>query len=326
MGNADLRDISSITEIELDDIENTVVTVDAHNWLYKYLTITVQYTDSEEYTTEHGVELPTVFGAIQGGKRFFEYDITPIFVFDGSYHQLKEEEVSERAEKKKEAKKKQEETDDAIEAAKFESRSTRLTADMIEETKNIFDMLGFQYIEAPQSGESQAAYMAHQNSDIAGIVSDDYDSVLFKSPQTYRNFTQPKNLEKLDFQKTLDEHDITHKQLVNVAILCGTDYNDGIRGYGPKTSVKAVKENSLEDILLDKELDEDRIDMLKKVQNIFLNPDVDDSYSYSTDLPIPDVDSVENRIKELEINLDSLQTSLDSIREEGTQSGISDWG
>lgn len=325
MGNADLRDISSITEIDLEDIENTVVTVDAHNWLYKYLTITVQYTDSEEYTTNKGVELPTVFGTIQGGKRFFEHNITPIFVFDGSYHQLKESEVSERAEKKKEAKRKQEETEDMIEAAKFESRSARLTPEMIEETKNLFDMLGFEYLEAPQSGESQAAYMADQEDDIDGIVSDDYDSVLFKSPQTYRNFTQPKNLECLDFQETLDQHDITHEQLVTVAVLCGTDYNDGIRGYGPKTSIKAVKDKSLDEILVEKELDDEEITLLHTVHELFMDPDVDDSYTYSTDLPVPDVDSVEERIDELGLNLDSLETSLEVIRDEGTQSGLSDW-
>lgn len=326
MGNADLRDISSITEIDLEDMENTVVTVDAHNWLYKYLTITVQYTDSEEYTTDHGTELPTVFGVVQGGKRFFENNITPIFVFDGSYHYLKESEVSERAEKKKEAERKQQETEDSIEAAKFESRSARLTPEMIEETKNLFDMLGFQYLDAPQSGESQAAYMAHQEDDIDGIVSDDYDSVLFKSPHTFRNFTQPKNLERLDFQETLDQHNITHEQLVTVAVLCGTDYNDGIRGYGPKTSIKTVKEDSLEDILIDRELDGDEISMLNTVHNLFIDPDVDDSYSYSTDLPVPNVDSVKERIEELGISLDSLETSLEDIREEGTQSGLSDWG
>lgn len=325
MGNADLRDISAITEIDLEDIDNTVVTVDAHNWLYKYLTITVQYTDSEEYTTDNGIELPTVFGVVQGGKRFFQHNITPIFVFDGAYHQLKEDEVSERAEKKKEAERKREETEDIIEAAKYESRSARLTPEMIEETKNLFDLLGFQYIEAPQSGESQAAYMAHNETDIDGIISDDYDSVLFKSPHTFRNFTQPKNLERLDFQETLDKHNITHEQLINVAILCGTDYNDGISGYGPKTSIKAVKENSLEEILIDEEIDGERIALLKTVHDLFINPDVDESYSYSTDLPIPDVDSVEDRIEELGLNLDSLQTSLDDIREEGTQSGLSDW-
>lgn len=325
MGNADLRDISAITEIDLENMEGRVVTVDAHNWLYKYLTITVQYTDSEEYTTDHGVELPTVFGVVQGGKRFFEHDITPIFIFDGSYHQLKEAEVSERAEKKKEAKRKQKETDDVVEAAKYESRSARLTPEMIEETKNLFDMLGFQYMDAPQSGESQAAYMAHQEEDIDGIVSDDYDSVLFKSPHTYRNFTQPKNLERLDFENTLREHDITHEQLVNVAILCGTDYNDGIRGFGPKTSIKAVKKKSLAEILEEKEVDEEEIDLLKTVHDLFMNPDVNEDYSYTTDLPIPDVDSVEDRIDELGLNLDSLETSLEAIREEGTQSGLSDW-
>lgn len=329
MGNADLRDIAIIDDdIELEDLEGQVLTVDAHNWLYKYMTITVQYTDTSEYTTNDGVELPTLFGAIQGGKRFFEHSITPIFVFDGSYHSLKEGEVQDRAQKKQEAeekRKKAEEEGSYIEAAKYDSRSTRLTSEMIEETKTVFDLLGFEYITAPASGESQAAYMAQRDEEIDGIVSDDYDALLFKSPSTVRNFTQPKNLERMDFSETLEEHNITHEQLIDIAILCGTDYNDGITGYGPKTSIKAVKENSFEEILDDNEISGDLREKLVQVRDLFLDPDVTDNYSYSPLMPVPKVDEIGDHIKELGISYDSLETSLEDIREYGTQSGLSDW-
>lgn len=329
MGNADLRDIAVIDkDVSLEDLEGGVLAVDAHNWLYKYMTITVQYTDTEEYTTREGVELPTIFGAIQGGKRFFKYSITPIFVFDGSYHSLKEGEVQERAEKKEEAEKKRqkaEEDGSYIEAAKYDSRSMRLTSEMIEETKRIFDLLGFEYINAPSSGESQAAYMALKDNPIDGIVSDDYDSLLFKSPQTIRNFTSPKNLEVMGFEETLNKHGITHKNLVDVAILCGTDYNEGISGYGPKTSLNAVENQTLEEILKENNIGGERFDRLMTVRDLFIDPDVTTDYSYSPLLPVPKIDKLEERIKKLDISYDSLETSIEDIRKYGTQSGLSDW-
>jgi len=37
MGNADLRDLAAIRDISFAEIEGSVVAVDAHNWLYRYL-------------------------------------------------------------------------------------------------------------------------------------------------------------------------------------------------------------------------------------------------------------------------------------------------
>jgi flap endonuclease-1 len=37
MGNADLRSLAVIEEIGFDTLGGSVVAVDAHNWLYRYL-------------------------------------------------------------------------------------------------------------------------------------------------------------------------------------------------------------------------------------------------------------------------------------------------
>ena len=82
MGNAALRDIAVIEEIPFDEIEG-VVAVDTHNWLYRYLTTTVKWTDSSTYTTADGTEVANLVGIVQGLPKFFEHDIVPIMVFDG---------------------------------------------------------------------------------------------------------------------------------------------------------------------------------------------------------------------------------------------------
>jgi flap endonuclease-1 len=41
----------------------------------------------------------------------------------------------------------------------------------------------------------------------------------------------------------LDALAVTRAQLVDVAILVGTDFNEGVRGYGPKKALKLIKEH-----------------------------------------------------------------------------------
>ena len=47
----------------------------------------------------------------------------------------------------------------------------------------------------------------------------------------------------MEFSKTLSECGLTHEQLIDVGILIGTDFNpDGIKGLGPKTALKLIKQ------------------------------------------------------------------------------------
>ena len=96
MGNADLRSLAVIDDIAFEDVGGSVVAVDAHNWLYRYLTTTVRFTSDAKYTTADGEEVANLVGVVQGLPKFFEHDLTPVFVFDGSVADLKEDEVAQR--------------------------------------------------------------------------------------------------------------------------------------------------------------------------------------------------------------------------------------
>ena len=54
-----------------------------------------------------------------------------------------------------------------------------------------------------------------------------------------------------NWPKCLTEFSLTREQLVDVGILIGTDFNpDGVKGIGPKTAVKLIKENgNLENVM-----------------------------------------------------------------------------
>lgn len=321
MGIGALRDLATIEEIQSDELSGETVSIDAHNYLYKYMMPTVQYTNAEDYTSTDGVELPVILGILRGLKRFYTNDITPVFVFDGSAHNLKQEEIARRKEQKQNAQstfENEKEAGNVIEAARYEARSKRLTGSMIAATQRLLDVLNIEQIEAHGAGEAQAAHMARQSDIITGIVSDDYDSLLFGAPEVIRNFTSSEPHERIILADLLESNDISIEQLVWFALFCGTDYNDGAYGYGPKTSVDAVVNNTTEEcrsLVLDN--DEDLTDsQLDAILDLFLEPNVMDSYPEPTSLAPVSVSELETVVyDELQLETDPVVSAVESLGE-----------
>lgn len=328
MGNADLRSIASITDAEMTDIEGATVAVDAPNWLYKYMTTTAQWTDNHEYTTDEGIEIPHLLGAIRGMPRFFENNLRPVFVFDGMAHSLKADELDERREVREnaaEAAEQAREEGNEIEAARMEARSQRLTATVIETTQTMLDHLDVPWITAPQAAESQAAYLGREGV-VEYVISEDYDSMLYGAPETVRGFTSSgSDIEVLSLSDTLDDHDLTWKQLVEVGLLCGTDYNDGVHGVGPATALKGIDTHGdIETFLDDRGADLEH--EASRLRDIFIDPAVEDS-DVEPRTPNPDLEATRKFItEEWEIPADSVSKAFERLEGAAEQTGLDQWG
>ena len=325
MGNADLRDVAHIEDVSFDSLSGSVVAVDAHNWLYRYLTTTVKFTADSVYTTDDGEEVANLVGVVQGLPKFFEGDVTPVFVFDGGVSDLKSDEVERRREQREQAeerRKEAEEAGDSVEAARLEARTQRLTDTIHETTRGLLDRLDVPYIEAPAEGEAQCAHMAAVG-DVDYAGSEDYDTMTFGSPLTLRQLTSQGDPELMDLQKTLEKHDITYEQLVDVALLMGTDFNEGVSGYGPKTAVKAVKEHG--DIWGVMEADDVYVQNADRVRELFFDPPVTDEYEIDLDVD-PDIDAAERYVtEEWGVDADEVERGFERIEESLVQTGLDDW-
>jgi len=172
---------------------------------------------------------------------------------------------------------------------------------MVQQSKDLLTALGIPWVQAPGEGESQASYMVKKG-DAYAVGSQDYDCLLVGSPILVRNLTSsgrrklpgkeayaqvfPKQIRLKTNLKILG---ITHKQLVDMAILIGTDFNDGVHGIGPKKSLNLIKKNGdVEKAIAT--IDKDNlptIEEIKEIRKIFLKPDVTDDYTLSW----PDVDN-----------------------------------
>ena len=325
MGNADLRAVAAIEDVPFEELSGSVVAVDAHNWLYRYLTTTVKFTADSVYTTSEGEEVANLVGVVQGLPKFFEHDVTPVLVFDGGVTDLKSDEVERRREQREKAQQRKQEAEaagEAVEAARLEARTQRLTAVIHETTRGLLDRLDVPYIEAPAEGEAQCAHMAATGTvDYAG--SEDYDTMTFGAPRTLRQLTSKGDPELMDLQKTLEKHDITYEQLVDIALLMGTDFNEGVSGYGPKTAVKAVKEHG--DIWGVMEADDVYVENADRVRELFFDPPVTDDYELDLDID-PDIDAARAYVsEEWEVPADEVERGFERIEESLVQTGLDDW-
>ncbi|MFC6721390.1 flap endonuclease-1 [Halobacteriaceae archaeon SHR40] len=324
MGNADLRDLAAIEEIPFENLSGSVVAIDAHNWLYRYLTTTVKWTNDAAYTTADGTEVANLIGVVQGLPKFFEHEMTPVFVFDGAVTELKDDEVAKRREQRERYEDDLEaarERGDSIAVARLESRTQRLTDTIVETTRELLDILDVPIVDAPAEGEAQCAHMARTDVvDYAGT--EDYDALLFGSPLTLRQLTSKGDPELMDFDATLEKHDLSWEQLVDVAILCGTDFNEGISGIGPKTAVKLLHEHG--DLFSVLDAREETIEHADRLRTLFLDPavvDVDPETSVDPDLPAARAYVTE----EWGVDPDEVERGFERIEESLVQTGLDNW-
>ena len=163
--------------------------------------------------------------------------------------------------------------------------ATRLTPAMVGEAKTLLGLLGIPVLQAPSEGEAQAAALARTG--VAWAVgSKDYDSLLFGTPRLAwfvavgsrellpsRGISRPVPPEVIELEPWLRGLGLSREQLIDVAILVGTDFNDGVRGVGPKTAVKLIREHGrLEG--LPAEIQAALPGNFDSVREFFLNPPV----------------------------------------------------
>ena len=325
MGNADLRDLAALSDVPFVELGESVVAVDAHNWLYRYLTTTVKWTSDDVYTAGDGTEVANLVGVVQGLPKFFEHEITPVFVFDGAVTDLKDDEVKKRREQRERAEAKLEaarERGDAVAVARLESRTQRLTDTIVDTTHELLDILDVPVVQAPAEGEAQAAHMARAG-DVDYAGTEDYDALLFGAPLTLRQLTSKGDPELMDFEATLQRHDLTWEQLVDAAILMGTDFNEGISGIGPKTAVKAVRERG--DIWDVFEARDVYVENADRIRDLFLAPAVTEDFSFDTDLD-PDVAAARRLVcEDWEVDEAEVERGFERIEESLVQTGLDDW-
>lgn len=297
----DIGNLFRWEKISFDDLCDRVIVIDAHNVLYQFLS-SIRQRDGTPLKDSKGQITSHLSGLFHRTANIVEARIRPVYVFDGQPHPLKAKTLEERRIRKEQAEKEWKEalkSGDLEKARSKAQQTSRLTDKMIDQSKELLEALGIPFIQALGEGEAQASIMVKKG-DAYAVGSQDYDCLLVGSTVLVRDLTSsgrrklpgkdaytkvyPKQIRLKSNLKTLG---ITHKQLVDMAILIGTDFNDGIKGIGPKKSLKLIKESgSIENVISTiGEENAPSFEEIKKIRNIFLKPDVIDDYELVWNTP-----------------------------------------
>jgi len=283
-----LRELVSPLKISLKALSGKVVAIDAYNALYQFLA-TIRGEAGEPLMDSQGRVTSHLSGLFYRTLNLLSEGIKPIYVFDGVPPSLKAAEIARRRAIKDEAVQRYAEAlkrGDLVEAKKYAQATSIIKDYMVDDAKKLLTLLGIPYIDAPSEGEATAAYLTQKG--LAHMVaSQDFDSLLFGAECLIRNLTitgrrklpnKPIYIEVepelITLSELLRQLEITREQLIDVAILIGTDFNpDGFPGIGPVTALKLIKQyGRLENIpSLQDELS--KIDFVK-IREIFLKPTV----------------------------------------------------
>jgi flap endonuclease-1 len=287
-------------KIKVEELSGQRVAIDGYNVLYQFLT-SIRQADGSLLTDSEGRVTSHLSGILFRFSKLVENGLKLCIVFDGKPPALKKNILERRRQRKIKA---QIEWEAAIEAGDIETartkaqQTTRLDTNMITESKNLLDLLGIPWVDAPSEGEAQVASLLNQGMVDYG-ASQDFDMVLFGASKFIRNLTLsgrrklPKQQkwvevspEIIDLELSFQKLELNREQLIDVAILMGTDFNPGIDGVGPKRGLKLIQEFGKAEGALEKLGKE--IDNLDEIRSLFLeHPFVDFNPEWKT----PNVES-----------------------------------
>lgn len=277
-----LKDLASPEAITMNELSGKKIGIDAYLVAFQFLTTIRDRSptgDGMPLKGSHGRIVAHLMGFLGRMTHIISAGVQPVCIFDGRHPELKLNEVKKRKAKSKSARIRWQDaidTGDYQTAQKLAPQCVRYTQEMVDETKQMLDLLGVTWVQAAAEGEGQGAVMT-ANGQLDAMATQDWDALLYGSPVLIRNLMSDGSrrrgriirAERILLQDVLTTHGITQNQLVDLAIMIGTDFHPGIRGIGPKTGLKLIKEHgSIEVICGMKDISPP--DNLNEIRDIFL--------------------------------------------------------
>lgn len=212
----------SITKIHLSKLSGKKLVIDVSIYLYKFL--------SENALLENMYLFISILK---------QYDIIPVFIFDGKpppekkqllinrlvgkmeaekkYLNIKEQLLIETSEEKKEEK--------LLEMELLKKQFIRVKDDDLRKVKGLFDAYGVSYFVAPSEADQLCAYL-NKSEQVWGCISDDMDMFLYGCKFVIRHISLLNHTAVLyDTDRILSDLKMSSQIFNEIMILSGTDYN-----------------------------------------------------------------------------------------------------
>jgi len=216
---------TSMACISLSELSGKKIAVDISIYLYKY--------ESENMLLENMYLMLSVLR---------EYNIIPIFVFDGKSPLEKKQLVQKRQEQRLEAEqeykllqqKLKESTSDEDKADIMDTidqvkrKIVYITKEKITNVKMLIEFYGANYIDAPGEADELCALLVKQHK-VWACLSEDMDMFVYGCSKILRYFSLINHTAVLYSMKyILQELQLTQQEFREICIISGTDYNTNI--------------------------------------------------------------------------------------------------
>jgi len=216
---------NSIKQIGFSELKYKKIVIDTSIYLYRFL--------GENALLENFYLMISIFR---------EYNIIPLFVFDGKPPKEKYNLLKKRKMDKKQAEMKYNELEckikdsgddmDPIEQREIKDSMEILKKDFIrlhhtdiENVKSLFQAYGVSYVEAPGEADKLCAKMVCKNKAYA-CLSEDMDLFVYGCPRVLRYMSLlKKTVVMYNMKEMLNELDLTQYEFRSICIVSGTDYN-----------------------------------------------------------------------------------------------------
>jgi flap endonuclease-1 len=229
LGIAALRKVLPPAPFDVARLRGRDAAVDADNLVWSF--VTAMAGAGQLPLAPDGRSNAHLHGLLSRLALYARWGVRTAWIFDGVQPGLKEATLIGRAER--------------IEAARVAGdvqASASVGEADLEECHRLLEALGVPWMVAPGESDAQCAHLV-QVGHAWAAVTQDWDIALFGAPRALRNLTlsETRKPEILDLAAALEAVGLTREQLVDCAILMGTDYNEGVDGVGPVKAVKLVK-------------------------------------------------------------------------------------
>ena len=252
------------------------IAIDISILIYKII-ISVRNSGAD-YTNQQGEVTSHILGLFNKTIELLKLNIIPVYVFDGKPPNIKSKILENRKQIRKKALEKLEHATTEEDKIKYLKRSSSISKEQWDQCKELLELMGIPYINAPEEADSQCAYLAKIGF-VEGVLTEDMDILTFGSTKIIRNLTSHKvPTTEIVLDNLLNHLDLNQEEFIDFCILLGCDYCNGVSEYKPNIIYEYFSKNkSIEKTI--KAMKNDNMNISNEIQykdtkKYFLNPNI----------------------------------------------------
>lgn len=252
-----MKECCNVAPATFESLRGQAIAVDATLYLY-------QSKIAAEYSSQASTFPSYLNMFLYRILKFRDYEIKPIFVFDGKNIPVQKNRVKEKRNEIREKAK-----------CKIE-----VTTEDITLCQTLFDILRVNHLVADGEAERTCAHLSRTGV-VDAVLSEDSDSLTFGAKKLLRKVSMSSDMfdEVYCQDELFNNLGLDKDSLIDLSIILGCDYIPKVKGLGPKSAIRVLKSGKrLQDLINN----EDCIDY-EAVRRLFDTSDLDDQV-YSINL------------------------------------------